>query len=147
MGREASGQLELDLWGLSPTAAEEQIAASRQAGSPADAAGTEQGNEREDGEEPLRGDRVAPVGELRAESDGGVGGPDPVLHGPGPPGAGAGGRADGDIGRGRLLAGDLSGEGRPASEREADSGGDRDGRAGVDQGPGAGAGSGPRGVG
>src|ERR1035441_6986184 len=148
MGREASGQLELDLWGLSPTAAEEQIAASRQNDSPADAAGTEQDNRREDGGgEPLRRDRAAPLGELRAEPDGGVGGPDPVLHRPGPPGAGAGGHADGDIGRGRLLAGDLSGEGRPASEREADSRGDRDGRAGVDQGPGAGAGSGPRGVG
>ena len=30
MGREASGQLELDLWGLSPTAADEQIAAGQQ---------------------------------------------------------------------------------------------------------------------
>ena len=64
MGREASGQLELDLWGLSPTAAEKQIAVSRQSDSPADAAGTEQDNRREDRDEPLRGDRTTPLGEV-----------------------------------------------------------------------------------
>src|ERR1700689_1164195 len=125
MGRRAVGQLELDLWGLSPAAAEQEIAASQQTGLSAERAGGEQRETREEGDgEPLRGDRTAPLGEVRAEPGGGAAGPDRVLQRAGLRGADAGRRADGVPGRGRLFGGDLFGEGRPAPEREENSGGD-----------------------